>query len=66
MIKMIMRLLRVWSRPKVVDPQAVGWSMQYRELPCGCKTLVMANGKKLWIVGLTNTGYGSHYERCLS
>jgi hypothetical protein len=65
-IQFIKRLLVVWARPKPVRHHAVGWSMQFRELSCGCKALLLGNGKKLWIVGLTERSYESCHERSLS
>ena len=61
----IKRLL-VWPWSNGVCPPPEGWSMQFRDLSCGCKALVLGNGKRLWIVGLTETAPGSCYERSLS
>ena len=66
MSQLIKRLLVTCGWTKAVDGQAVGCSMQFREMSCGCKALVIGSGKRLWIVGLTQTTYGSCYERRLN
>jgi hypothetical protein len=60
------RLLNMWRRPKILRGDSVDWAMQFRDLSCGCKALILGNRKKLWIVVLTETAHGSCYERSVN